>query len=56
MAWECHARVADDCVIEDLWDPPYYDADGLPICIRCAVELGMHDPETNKPTYATDDE
>jgi len=57
MAWECHAGVADDCVIEDLWDAPYRDPDGSPICLRCAEELGLHDPDTGLPHwYGPDDE
>lgn len=49
MSWECHAREADDCVLEDLFDPPYRDPDGSPICLRCAEELGIHDPDTGLP-------
>ncbi|WP_081927457.1 hypothetical protein [Halobellus rufus] len=55
MPWECHAGVADDCVIEDLFDPPYYDADGMPLCLPCAVEIGMHDPVTDRPKWAAED-
>lgn len=52
MSWKCHAGVADDCVIEDLWDPPYRDpGDGAPICIPCATKLGIHDPDTGLPRH-----
>lgn len=44
MSWECHAREADDCVIEDLYDPTYTDGEGNPLCVYCAVTLGLLDP------------
>lgn len=57
MAWECHAGVADDCVIEDLFDAPYRDPEtGENICIPCARELGMHDDETGLPVWHDPDE
>lgn len=55
MGWTCHAHVADDCVDADLFDAPYKDPDGSPICLPCARELGMHDSVTDRPSWARDD-
>jgi len=40
MPWECASQVADDCVGEDIFDPPYRKGDAA-ICTACARELGL---------------
>lgn len=42
MPWECASGVADDCVEEDLFDPPYQRGEAA-ICGPCARELGLKD-------------
>jgi hypothetical protein len=40
MPWECASQVADDCVGEEFFDPPYRKGDAA-ICGPCARELNL---------------
>jgi hypothetical protein len=42
MPWECASQISDDCVEEDLFDPPYQHGDAA-ICGPCAHEPGLTD-------------
>lgn len=42
MPWECASQTADDCVGEDLFDPPHQQGEAA-ICLACARELGLTD-------------
>ena len=42
MAYTCSAQVAEDCVGEGLFNAAYETDDG-PVCVMCAIELGLSD-------------
>ncbi|WP_158547242.1 MULTISPECIES: hypothetical protein [unclassified Haloferax] len=43
MAFTCSAQVDADCVGDGLWNAAYESDDGQPVCVMCALELGLTD-------------
>lgn len=45
MPFTCSAHVTEDCVGEGLFNAAYEDDDGNPVCVMCAIELGLNDSD-----------
>ncbi|MFC7202875.1 hypothetical protein ACFQJC_05060 [Haloferax namakaokahaiae] len=42
MTFTCTEQVHDDCVIEGMFNAAY-GSDDEPVCVMCAIELGIND-------------